>query len=71
MSEEKNGTFINFHNWEGRDSYMDSVAFETTDKKELMEKWWDFCCESGLIDSISSCKISLADDSGYLKEGKE
>jgi len=71
MTKEVEGTYIEFHNWDGRDSYMDSVTFETTDKKELMEKWWDFCWESGLIDTIASCKITPADDSGYLKEVKE
>lgn len=27
----------------------DSTQFDTTDRKELAELWWDFCIENGII----------------------
>ena len=48
------GTNIGFMN----DSYEDETQFDTTDKKELAELWFQFCKDEGNITHVEEVDIN-------------
>lgn len=35
----------------------DETQFDTTDKAELQELWWDFCIENGIISGVEEVEV--------------